>query len=71
MSILKRGTCDSSVVSSSSLYVCNSCGHTEMAKSGAPSKKCPKCEDNMDVVSSSASSASSGHCDCSNGKCSM
>jgi Zn finger protein HypA/HybF involved in hydrogenase expression len=70
MPIVKKGKCDSSVVSSSTIYVCNDCGHTEMANS-SESKKCPKCEVNMVLVSSSASSASSSGCGCGGGKCSI
>jgi len=54
MSIIKRGTSDSIVVISSSVYVCNSCGHTEMTKDDIGTKECPKCHSEMKLVSSSA-----------------
>lgn len=54
MSIIKRGTSDSLIVVSSSVYVCNSCGHTEMAKDENGTKECPKCHCEMRLVSSSA-----------------
>lgn len=54
MSIFKKGTCSSKVTISSTVYVCNSCGYTEIAKSETEgSKKCPKCNSDMSMVSSS------------------
>jgi len=49
MSIIKRGRCDSKVVTSSSVYVCDQCGHTEMGGT-KKSKKCTKCEGRMYLV---------------------
>jgi rubrerythrin len=53
MSIFKKGTCECPVTISSIVYVCNSCGHTEIAKSDVGSKKCPKCDSEMQMVSTS------------------
>ena len=54
MSIFKKGICESAVVISSIVYVCNNCGHTEIAKSEVDGvKKCPKCDSEMSMVSSS------------------
>ena len=69
MSILKRGKCDTSVVSSSTVYVCNDCGYTEMDDSSGRSKKCSKCNTTMVRVSASTSASSS--CGCSGGSCSI
>ena len=53
--MIKTGTSDSAVVVSSSVYVCEKCGHTEIARnSNKSSKECPKCQSNMNLVSSSA-----------------
>ena len=54
MTILKSGTCHSSVTISSTVYVCNSCGHTELSKTEQSiDRKCPKCGAQMSMVSSS------------------
>ena len=55
MTLIKRGTNDSAVVVSSSVYACSSCGHTEMVTGDKDSdKKCPKCGKDMQIVSASA-----------------
>lgn len=57
MSIIKRGTVDSSIVVSSSVYSCNNCGHTEIVKRASRrSKKCPKCQEDMQIMSSQTES---------------
>lgn len=50
MSFIKRGTCDSSVTVSSMIYVCSSCGHTEMAGDGSSVKECPVCHASMSLI---------------------
>ena len=50
MTILKRGTCSSEVKISNTVYVCNSCGHTDM-----DGGKCPKCGNVLTMVSTSTS----------------
>ena len=57
MTIYKKGTCETGVVVSSSVYVCNSCDHTEIVRGDrtAGSKKCPQCQASMSLVSSHAS----------------
>ena len=51
MSIFKRGTVNSTVSVSSSVYVCKECGHNEMVKRASKrSKKCPSCGKDMDIV---------------------
>jgi len=56
MSLTKRGTCDSMVVTSSKVYVCSGCGHTEIASSSSsPSRECPSCHASMHLVTSSDS----------------
>lgn len=52
MTLYKRAVCSSRVSSSSSVYVCNSCDYTEMVRTASLSKKCPKCGENLEVVSS-------------------
>lgn len=51
MSMIKRGTTKGKITVSSVVYVCQ-CGHTEMGKGKGKSKKCPKCGEMMDAVSS-------------------
>ena len=53
MPLYKKGTCPSSIVVSSTVYVCSSCEYTEIVK-GDPSmeKRCPKCDSQMKIVSS-------------------
>ena len=52
MTILKKGECHSAVAISSSVYVCSSCGHTDISKSFADGdKKCPKCGSAMSCMS--------------------
>jgi hypothetical protein len=54
MSIRKKGTCSGSPVVSSSVLVCNSCGHTEIVTGDMDTlKECPKCKSTMSLVSSS------------------
>ena len=55
MSMIKRGTSDSTVVVASAVYMCSACGHTEMAE-GDPveGKECPTCHVKMTVVSAQA-----------------
>jgi rubrerythrin len=58
MSMIKRGTSSTSVVISSSVYVCPSCGHTEMAEGDIDnSKACPVCKTVMTPVSAQAAQA--------------
>ncbi len=53
MSLFKKGTCNSKTLISSFVYVCNSCGHTEMAKDEQnEDRKCPKCHSRMNLISS-------------------
>jgi hypothetical protein len=51
MSILKKGTCSSSVTTSNMVYVCKNCGYTEIAMSKS-SKKCQRCRSDMVLLSS-------------------
>ena len=54
MTMLKKGTCSSSVTVSSKIYVCNGCGHTEMAKEQLGGKRrCSKCNSVLSIISSS------------------
>jgi len=54
LTLYKRATCSSKVVASSSVYVCNACQHTEMARNASGSKKCPTCGSALSIVRSSA-----------------
>ena len=54
MTLLKRATCSSTCVTSSSVYVCNGCDYTAMAKNASGSKKCPKCGEMLTIVSANA-----------------
>jgi len=55
MTICKKGSCHSSVIISSSIYSCDSCGHTEMAQGDIEEgKECPKCHSTMRIISSHA-----------------
>ena len=54
MSIIKRGTCESSAIVSSTVYVCSSCGHTEIANGGSSVKECPSCHASMHLVTSNS-----------------
>jgi len=57
MSIIKRGTVDSSIIVSSSVYSCSKCGHTEIVKRASKrSKKCPKCQEDMQIISTQTES---------------
>jgi len=57
MTMIKRGTCSSISVISSSVYAC-SCGHTEIITSENPDveKKCPKCGEIMRIISTACES---------------
>lgn len=59
MSMIKKGSCPPSKISvSSTVYICNSCGYTQMIK-GSSKKKCPKCHSDMTMISSSCDAESS------------
>ena len=54
MSIRKKGTLDTSIVVSSSVYACSSCDHTEIDQGDfSQEKKCPKCDSPMNMISAS------------------
>ena len=60
MTMIKRGTCDSLVIVSSSVYTCESCEHMGVARDGEEGlKECPKCSSKMKLISSHAEEASS------------
>jgi len=62
MTILKKGTCESSVTTSSMVYVCSGCGYTEMASSGdSGAKECPQCHSQMSIMSSNTEENPSGN----------
>lgn len=51
MTMIKRGTFDTTVVVASSVYVCSACGHTEMLDGDVDShKECPVCHAEMMTV---------------------
>lgn len=53
MTLRKQGTTPSSVVVSSSVYLCEKCGHVEMSSYGVSGTKvCPKCDEPMVLRSS-------------------
>lgn len=53
MTLFKKGTCSSKALISSFVYVCNKCGHTQMAKTASSEEKeCPKCHSKMELISS-------------------
>ena len=55
MAIHKKGSCHSSVIVSSSIYSCSSCGHTQIVRGEVEeSKECPKCHSTMKIISSHA-----------------
>jgi len=55
MTLYKSGTCLSSIVIATSVYSCTSCDHTEILKGEKDhDKKCPECQSDMIVISSSA-----------------
>ncbi len=57
MTLFKSGTQDSSIIVSSSVYACTSCDYTEIATGDKnESKKCPKCDAEMQIISSSVAS---------------
>ncbi len=56
MSFIKKNTVSSVVVVASSVYSCTRCDHTEIVKDDDmhDNKKCPKCEADMILISTSA-----------------
>lgn len=59
MTMLKKGTCLSSVTISSMVYICENCGHTEIAMSETiDNKECPKCHSKMSLISFSCEAKS-------------
>lgn len=55
MTICKKGICHSSVIISSSIYSCSSCGHTEIVQGTVDEEKeCSKCHSKMKIISSHA-----------------
>jgi len=57
MSLLKKGTCETSIVISSAVYACEKCGHIEVVKGDddmMTPKECPKCQSIMKLISSQA-----------------
>ena len=55
MTLFKQGTCDSSVVVSSSVYACTNCDYTEIVRNNSgEDKECPKCHSKMRIISSQA-----------------
>jgi len=56
MTLYKKGTESSSVIISSSVFVCPSCGHTEIEKENFGSRECPKCQTQMKFTSSQTGS---------------
>jgi len=59
MSFIKKNTVSSVVVVASSVYFCTRCDHTEIVKDDDmhDNKKCPKCEADMVLISTSAGDA--------------
>lgn len=55
MTMIKKGTCSSKILVSSSVYVCSLCEYTEIVKDSEISDKklCPKCKAEMLFVSAS------------------
>lgn len=55
MGFIKKSTLPSVVVVSSSVYTCKGCDHTEVVKDVDidEKKKCPKCEAEMMIISTS------------------
>jgi len=59
MAMIKRGTCNSSVIVSSFVYACEGCGHMGVVRDGEEElKECPKCLSEMKLISSHAEEAS-------------
>ena len=55
MALFKKGTCNSSIVVSSSVYACTSCDYTEIVRDDdGKNKECPKCHSRMKIISSQA-----------------
>jgi len=55
MAFIKKGTVSSVIVISSSVYTCDKCDHVEVVKGEIidGGKKCPKCEGEMQLISTS------------------
>lgn len=54
MPMVKRGSCQSAIVVSSSVYTCEKCGHMEVVKDSISTdtdKVCPKCQNTMKLIS--------------------
>jgi len=55
MTMFKKGTCDSLVVVSSSVYTCEKCGHVEIVEDDKEeTRQCPKCSSSMKIISAHA-----------------
>lgn len=53
MSMIKRGTHDTAVIVSSSVYTCESCGHMEVVQDDEDGpQECSKCSSSMKRISS-------------------
>jgi len=70
MTMIKRGISGSTISMAKSVYVCASCGHTEMKNENAEvemsgveiiNKKCPICEIDMDLIFPDDSKESNTH----------
>jgi len=60
MTMIKRGTCNSSSIVSLSVYTCKSCGYMGVVRDGEEEfKECSKCSSKMELISSHAEEASS------------
>jgi len=55
MAFIKKGTVSSVIVISTSVYTCDKCDHVEVVKGEIldGGKKCPKCEGEMQLISTS------------------
>jgi rubrerythrin len=54
MTLYKKGTQDSPITTSSSVYSCTSCDYTEIvAGDKKEDKKCPVCDADMQILSAS------------------
>ena len=57
MTLLKKGTCETTIVVSSAVFACEKCGHVEVVKGDddmMTPKECPKCQSIMKLISSQA-----------------
>lgn len=54
MTLYKKGTYASSVIVSSSVYLCGSCGYSNVYKDTSDEKKCPHCGTILHIISSHA-----------------